>query len=330
MAKVFFSYSHADEAMRDRLEVHLSMLKRQGLIESWHDRRITAGSDVDESILQNLEEADVILLLVGADFIASEYCYSREMGRALQRHDEKLARVIPVILKPCDWHPAPFGKLLAAPRDGKPIVLWPNIDEAFTDVAKQIRSAVESLHSQKTVALPLQTSSGNGSFFQSPAAPVFAASQSQPAGRSSNLRLNKEFTDFDRDQFVHNTFEFIARFFESSLEELGARNPDIKVRFQRIDAERFSSVIYREGKSIAQCSIRLDSMGSRSQHIAFSYDASPARGSSNEMLHFESDSQSMYLTSLGMQPRSDGRDVHLSENGAAELLWNLLMEPLQR
>ncbi len=146
MAKLFFSYSHVDEALRDRLEVHLSLLKHQGLIETWHDRRITAGSDLDMAISENLEAADVILLLVSADFIASKYCFSLEMKRALERHAEGTARVIPVILNSCDWHSAPFKKLLAAPKDGKAVTSWANQEEAWTDVARQVRSAVEELH----------------------------------------------------------------------------------------------------------------------------------------------------------------------------------------
>src|SRR5262249_6285750 len=119
MATLFFSYSHRDEDLRDELETHLAALKRQGVIETWHDRRIGAGQEVDNTISEHLEDADIILLLVSPYFIASDYCYDVEMARAMERHDAKLARVIPVILHPCDWHNLPFGKLLATPKDGK-------------------------------------------------------------------------------------------------------------------------------------------------------------------------------------------------------------------
>lgn len=317
MAMVFFSYTHADEALRDKLEIHLSLLKRQGLIESWHDRRIVAGSDLNAEISMHLEEANVILLLISANFVASNYCYSREMARALERHRQGEARVIPVILRPCDWHTAPFGQLLAAPKDGKPVTMWPNEDEAFTDVALQVRSALEQTHPQSAQSMPAAR--------QATAKPVTAAE----GPRSSNLRLKKEFSDFDRDQFLHASFDYMARFFASSLQELASRNDGIRVRFQRIDAQRFSAVIYRDGKSIAECSIRIDNLG-RTPSISFSYDASAQPGSSNEMLHVECDSQSMYLKSLGMQSFNSQRDRHLSEQGASEYLWGLLIEPLQR
>lgn len=118
MATLFFSHSHADEALRDQLEKHLSGLRRQGIITSWRDRRIDAGSDFADAINENLEKADIILLLVSPDFIAPEYCSEHEMKRALARQREGSARVIPVILRPCDWHGLEFGGLLATPTVG--------------------------------------------------------------------------------------------------------------------------------------------------------------------------------------------------------------------
>ena len=106
---LFFSYSHVDEALRNQLEVHLSALKRQGLIATWHDRRITAGSQVGDRIDANLNASQVVLLLVSSDFIASDYCYEREMARAMERHEKGDARIIPVILRPCDWHDLPLA-----------------------------------------------------------------------------------------------------------------------------------------------------------------------------------------------------------------------------
>lgn len=147
MAIVFFSYSHKDEALRDELEAHLAMLKNQGLIDAWHDRRIVAGEVFDDKIFETLEAADIILLLVSSDFLSSPYCFSREMARAMERHEAGQARVIPVILRQCVWQSAPFGRLLAVPRDGRPVTSWPDRDEALADVARQVAKAVEALKS---------------------------------------------------------------------------------------------------------------------------------------------------------------------------------------
>src|SRR4051794_35818412 len=99
MALIFFSYSHHDEDLRNELESHLALLKRQGLISAWHDRRIDAGSSVTGEISRHLDAADVVLLLVSARFLASDYCFDREMTRALERHAQGKCVVVPVILK---------------------------------------------------------------------------------------------------------------------------------------------------------------------------------------------------------------------------------------
>jgi hypothetical protein len=146
--EIFSSYSHKDEKLRNQLEQHLSLLKHQGLITGWHDRKIGAGTEWEGQIDQHLNAAHIILLLVSADFLASRYCYDVEMKRAMERHDAGEARVIPVILRPCDWHKALFGKLQALPKDALPVTKWKNRDEAFTDVARGIRAAVAELATQ--------------------------------------------------------------------------------------------------------------------------------------------------------------------------------------
>jgi hypothetical protein len=140
--EVFFSYSHRDEELRDELATHLTMLKRQGIIAAWHDREITAGSDWAGAIDTHLNSASVILLLVSANFLASDYCYDLELGQAMKRHAAGEAQVIPIILKPCDWTGAPFGKLQALPKNAKPVTKWDDRDEAFLDVAQGIRRAI--------------------------------------------------------------------------------------------------------------------------------------------------------------------------------------------
>lgn len=143
--KVFVSYSHRDERLRDHLDAHLSPLKRMHIIHAWHDRKIQPGQDFDEIIRKQLNSADLILLLVSPDFLNSEYCYSNEMAHALERHRAGEARVIPVILRPVDWEKAPFAGLQVLPKDGKPVTLWANRDEAFMIVAKSVRAVAEEL-----------------------------------------------------------------------------------------------------------------------------------------------------------------------------------------
>lgn len=151
--EVFFSYSHADERLRDKLEIHLSALKREGLVEAWHDRQIGAGEEWKGQIDSHLNVAKIILLLISADFVASDYCYDIEVRRALERHSEATARVIPVILRPADWKHAPFADLAALPRDGRAVTTWTNRDAAFHDIAAGIRRAIAELRVGKPEAL---------------------------------------------------------------------------------------------------------------------------------------------------------------------------------
>ena len=148
--RVFYSYAHGDERLRKKLETHLGLLQQQGLIASWHDRNISAGTEWAQEISDNLNTAQIILLLVSASFLASQYCYSREMMRALERHEDGNARVIPIILRPVYWENAPFSKLQVLPKDAKPITKWANQDEAFLDVVKGIRDAIEALGRKET------------------------------------------------------------------------------------------------------------------------------------------------------------------------------------
>jgi hypothetical protein len=144
--EIFYSYSHKDEEFRDELEKHLSLLKRQGFISSWHDRKIGAGTEWKGQIDEHLESAGIILLLISSDFLASDYCYDIELKLAMERHENGKARVIPIILRSCDWNSSPFVKLQALPRNGKPVKSWNDRDEAFTDVAARIRQVITELH----------------------------------------------------------------------------------------------------------------------------------------------------------------------------------------
>jgi hypothetical protein len=316
MATIFFSYSHEDEELRNRLEKHLSLLKRQGLVEAWHDRRILAGSELDEAISENLQAADIILLLVSADFLASEYCYSTEMHRAMERHEARSAVVIPVILKPCDWHTAPFGKLLATPKDGKAVTSWANIEEALADVASHVRKRVEDANRKTPAPAAIARR----------AAPSAAAVAAAPAGaRPSNLRLKKEFSEHDRDTFLHESFELFARFFEGSLGELSQRNAAVQATFRRIDADTFTATIYQAGKKASECAIRLGGFGGPG--ITYSNDASGRGNSFNDSLTVEVDDQGMFFKPMAFA--YGGANPRMSPEAAAEHYWAALMRPLQ-
>ena len=156
---VFISYSHLDEALYTQLAKHLKPLEYEGLIRAWYDRQLLPGNDFETEISGKLEAARVILLLISPDFVDSEYCWGKEMKVAMERHDSGSAYVVPIILRPVDWQGAPFGRLVALPKDGKPITTWANQDEAFFDIAHRLRPLITQLNSpspQAAAAPPMQ------------------------------------------------------------------------------------------------------------------------------------------------------------------------------
>ncbi|WP_426038726.1 toll/interleukin-1 receptor domain-containing protein [Brevundimonas sp. DC300-4] len=138
-------YSHADAKLKTELLNHLAPLQRLGLIDHWHDSEIQPGSAWEPAISKQLEASQLVLLLVSSDFIASDYCYENELASALRRHDDGTARVLPIILRPCLWQDLQFGKLQAAPREGRAVTSWTNADEALTDAAKSVREAAQNI-----------------------------------------------------------------------------------------------------------------------------------------------------------------------------------------
>lgn len=315
MASVFMSYSHTDEALRDELEKHLAGLRRQGVITTWHDRRIGPGEELHGQISAQLDGADIILLLVSADFINSDYCYDIEMKRAMERHEQGRARVIPVILRPCDWKGAPFGKLMAVPTDAKPVVKHAMLDEGFVEVAQAVRQAAESLGSPRarTLTTPEATST---------------ASPAQTAPRSSNLRVKRKFTDRERHTFLTEAFDYIARYFENSLNELQSRNTDVETDFRRIDANRFEAIAFVGGREQSRCGIWLGGL-SRTDGISFSYDGVDSGNSYNESMSVRDDGYTLYLEPMGMAHFGQRQESELTQEGAAEYFWSLFVERLR-
>jgi len=319
MITLFFSYSHKDEALRDELEKHLAGLKHGGIIDTWHDRRIEAGEEWATQIDDQLRTADIILLLVSADFIASRYCYDLEMKEALRRHEAGEARVIPVILRPCDWHDLPFGKLQAATRDGRAVVKFSTLDDGFLEVVQAIKVAAKSMYGN-TPKVPSP---------QSQEQPVKTQVMPNISGpRSSDLRARQSFSDHDRDTFMTDSFEYIGAYFENSLLEMATRNPQLKTQFRRRDANSFEAVIYSDGKQVSKCGIWLGGRAFMGD-IAFSYSGLGNGNSFNESMSVADDGYSLGLKPLGMFQYSGQRDALLTQEGSAEYLWGMLMQPLR-
>jgi uncharacterized protein YjbI with pentapeptide repeats len=149
--RIFLCYAHEDEMMLNKLKKYLQPLQRQGAIDVWHDRDISAGTEWEHEINEYLKSADIVLLLISPDFMDSDYCYSLEMKQAIERHERGETHVIPILLRPVYWQGAPFAKLQALPRDAKPVITWPNQDLAFIDIAKNINEVVKQISEKSSV-----------------------------------------------------------------------------------------------------------------------------------------------------------------------------------
>lgn len=155
---LFYSYAHEDEPLRDELQGHLGILQRRGVLDAWYDRDILPSTDWADQIDRRLQSADIVLLLVSADFIASDYIWGRELQVALSRHASGEAAVIPVLVRAVDIEDAPFAHLQGLPTDLRPVTSWTNRDEAWTNVAKGVRRTVNDIRSRR--AAPGDTGSG--------------------------------------------------------------------------------------------------------------------------------------------------------------------------
>ncbi len=312
---VIMSYSHADEDLRNELEKHLAALKRQGAITTWHDRRIAPGDELHGQISDQLDRADIILLLVSADFIASDYCCDVEMSRALERHHRDEASVIPVILRPCDWKRTPFGGLMAVPKDGKPVVKHSTLDDGFLEVAQAIRRVADAANTRLPAAEPAETTATR-------------ADSAQPGPRSSNLRIRTEFTDRDRHAFLGESFQYVARYFENSLNELRARNERVETDFRQVDANRFEARAFVGGEERAVCGIwRGGPLGA--DGIYYSAGGLGNGNSFNETMSVSDDGYALFLKPLGMARFGQAGDTPLTMEGAAEYFWSLFVERLR-
>lgn len=321
MATLVFSYSHADEALRNELEKHLASLKRRGKISTWHDRRIAPGQEFEHEIDHYFAQADIVLLLISSDFINSDYCWDVEMKNALARHERGEAIVIPVILRNCAWHDLPFGKLLAATVDGKAITQFPSHDDGFVQVVDAVSKAAARMDARKQSHQAPEATPALADQIAAPVNPVL-----QP--RSGNLSLPKAFSDLDKDRASREGFEYVARYFENSLNELKQRNPGIEVEFQQVDAGAFSCAVYRHGTRTGQCGVwrgdRLHGLGA----ICFGHGPE-VRSGYNESLSLTDNGQTLGFRAM-MAFTGNRRDSLLTNEGMAEHLWEMFFQSVKQ
>jgi hypothetical protein len=141
MKRVYISYAHEDAAFRDSLITHLEVLRAAGAIATWHDGRLAPGEDWQATIDRELRAADIVVLLISANFLASKSCQELELAPALNRWRQRQVLIIPVIVRACDWEASAIASLQVLPAQAKPIATWPHPDDAWLEVTRKIRVA---------------------------------------------------------------------------------------------------------------------------------------------------------------------------------------------
>ena len=315
MLSIFISYSHEDEGLQSELKKHLAGLRRNDTIKVWYDGCIGPGKEIDGEIDTQLAAANIILLLVSADFLDSDYCYEIEMSRAMERHEKGTARVIPVILRPCDWESTPFGRLLASTPNGKPIVKYETRDDGFLAVVQAVHHAVEEL-SESTV---LNDESNNE---------AVPHSKSQQSLRSGDLRIAREFTDDECGNFISNAFEFICLYFEHSLQDLEMRNIGLEASNVRFDDCHFAAQALGENFGLSQCDIRLIEDAESNLVVRYNSGIATAGGSNLVSMSVGVDGFFLFLELYGSGQVEQTQSVKYTSKAAAEYFWSLFVERL--
>ncbi len=318
VVSVFVCYSHADEGHRIELLKHFSGLLRQGVIKAWHDRLIPAGDDIDAQIEERLDSAEVVLLLVSPDFLASDYCYEVEMTRAMQRDSAGTARVIPVIVRYCAWKQMPFGRLNAVPRDGRPITSFDDRDEGYLEVVEAVGDAIRVMGQPPVVRESLREGGKS-------------ARQMTTASRSSDLRIGGMVTDAMREGFLSAAFEFVASYFRNSLRALQARYPEtVEYTFKPIDLVSFEVTVFVGGGRRSHCGIWLSTGGQlgMGSGLYFSLSGVGSKSGFNEALRADCEGDELFLSPL-VGGAWDGARGRLTKQAAAEHLWKHFKRPLE-
>lgn len=304
--RAFISYSHHDAAALERLHVHLANLQRDGQIETWYDRNILAGDILEDEIMRELEAADLFLLMISPDFIASNYCVEREMQRALERHEAGDARVVPIITEPCDWAAMPpLRQLKAVPTDGKPISEWANANNAYLNVVQELRQVINA-----------QVSTAD-----EPATPAPAAVQPDVP----RYRVQRDFDEIDSSEFRDAAFVTIKDYFQRAIAEIDAVE-GLRGRFVDRGATSFGSTVINRGRQhgTAHISVHCRNAGFALGDIYFSFTENAADNTANGGFNVSSDEYEQFLiVTMSMFGNEPDR---LNAEQAAEYLWSQFIE----
>jgi hypothetical protein len=303
MIDAFISYSHKNLEILERLHTHLAVMNRERRFASWYDRNILAGGELDAIISEELQKCNLFIAIVSPDFLASNYCYDKEMKTAISLHDKGQIRIVPIIAEPCDWKNTPLRRFKALPVDGKPIADFPNINTALLEVVEELRRIADSISLKKTQ--PQE----NNPFLKATKKPVY--------------KIKREFDQFDKTDFRDKSYKIIRDYLKAQVEEI-ANLEGIRARFSDIDAQAFTCAVLNKTRQNLVGHLTLYAQSNRIfGDISYSYSENPTPNSSNGSLRIEWNDYELFLKK-GFS--IFGNDSPLTALQAAEILWKELLE----
>jgi hypothetical protein len=289
--------------MLERLHKHLAQLQRDGTISGWYDREIHAGSRIDNEVERELANADIFLACASPDYIASNYCYERELTTALEREERGEIVIVPVILEPCEWLSTPLQKFKAVPKDGKAVSEYTNQNVAFLNVATELRR----------MATTLGTSAETG-----------AAATGFPDPREpdrSRYRIKRDHDELHKRDFIEDSFKEIFKFFEVSVAEI-SEIPEIEARLSPLREDYFFCTIINRGLKRAFETLHVRK-GRGWSAIDILYGEKNSPNTSNGGFSVEADE---YKLSLKPTLFNFGAErERLNSREAAQMLWDDLL-----
>jgi hypothetical protein len=305
-ATAFISYSHRDEGALQSLVTHLAMLRREGSIAEWVDQKILAGGEIDKEVSRQLEKCDLFLPLLTPDFLASNYCYDTEMKRAIERHEAGSIRIVPIVIEPCDWKASPLKRFKALPRDGKPVAEWTNKNNAYLDIATELRRLIEE-----------------GSTIEQPRE---GAAERPPNESLRRYRVKRDFDEIDSTDFRKKAFGTMRAYFEAATAEINAVD-QIKARFEPLGNDGFTCTVVNKQRRNSVAHITVYAGGGRVSFgdITYSFQERAEPNTANGWFAVECDDYDLYLAWNDFA--SDGREKkRLTPEGAAADLWQGFLE----
>lgn len=302
----FLSYAHEDAQETVNLRKHTAVLRREGLISIWHDREILPGEPINRSINEAIESSSLILLLISPDFINSDYCMGREMKRALELHNEGSAKLVPIICRPCDWKGIEeLSDLKALPTDAKPIVKWENKDEAWADVVTELRRLIQSNRSAASNSVQ-----------------SISTSSVMPRNRKETrrLRVRREFTDNDINNFKEEVFKTLRNHFQQSIDEFNSvKGVQGIMKFDETGRFQCTIVNHAYKNTTVHIMVKLGNDHMQNCAVCWLFDMDTSEESMEGAYEIKSNGYNLYLK-LILSPAS-GYIGDLNPGQAADLLW---------